>query len=84
MKHLGLLAESALNGRLEAGSFSKSGLMRQTLSWLGIFALVVLLGYEGAKPAVQDATPLERASSAIKTLQEWFEPVKGLYKTTGW
>ena len=44
----------------------------------------MLFGYAGLASAVQDDNPLERASNAIKTLQEWFDQKKGLYNTTGW
>jgi TRAP-type mannitol/chloroaromatic compound transport system substrate-binding protein len=38
----------------------------------------------GTKPAVFNASQLQRASSGIQTLQGWYKASTGLYETTGW
>lgn len=38
----------------------------------------------GTNPPAQTPSQLQRAASGIATLQNWYEPSTGLYKTTGW
>jgi len=49
-----------------------------------LLATCLLAALAVKAPALQSATRLERASTALQTLLGWFDESTGLYKTTGW
>lgn len=49
-----------------------------------IFAGSALCAKQAEAQLAESSSQLERATLGIETLQEWYDPSTGLYKTTGW
>lgn len=70
------------------------GLVRKTIfklgiSFISICAVIACAGpasgaAQAGAPVAEKDSQLERATRGIETLQDWYDPSTGLYKTTGW
>jgi predicted alpha-1,6-mannanase (GH76 family) len=58
-----------------------------------VSAIVIFMGFKssasgvdgaGTNPSEPNQGQLQRAARGIQTLQSWYDPTTGLYKTTGW
>jgi predicted alpha-1,6-mannanase (GH76 family) len=52
--------------------------------FIGCMSLPYAAAQAGTNRPVASPTQIQRAASGIQTLQSWYDPTTGLYKTTGW